>query len=183
MEKLNTQSAASDLAAMMEEVHKAYPDVDGVLMDPTQLVFEERSKINCYYCGRYNNNWHCPPHVPDIDFPTMFAEYDNGAFVVASVPLDNPEARTESSLINHRSLLLMEKWLWDHNNSTSASFIAGSCKLCRNGCGPEKCNNPYQGRSPLESTGCNVVKSAAKVGIDIAFPPENYMMRVGLIVW
>jgi len=48
--------------------------------------------------------------------------------------------------------LKMEKLLWEKNNSTAISFIGGSCKLCKNGCGSDKCNNPYMARSPLEAT-------------------------------
>ena len=39
------------------------------------------------------------------------------------------------------------------------SFIGGSCKLCKNGCAKDKCNNPGMARIPLEATGVNVIKS------------------------
>lgn len=180
---INQPEAQRMLDEMLDEVHKVYPTVEGFLADPKKLIFEQRAIMNCFYCGRYKKNWHCPPNLPDLDYPKMFAEFDYGAFVYVKVPLDNPDARTESSVINHRSLLIMEKYLWNHNNSTALSFIAGSCKLCKNGCGKEQCNNPYEARSPLESTGCNVIKSAAQYGFEITFPPKGYMLRIGLIVW
>ena len=160
---------------------------DGVFIDPKELIFEENVKMNCYYCGKYNNNWRCPPNLPDVDFQKMMSEYDGGLFVALTYSIESPEeynaVRTESSGALHKLLLSLEKWMWDHNSSTAISFIAGSCKLCKGGCGKEKCNNPYMSRSPLEATGVNVVKSARKYGIDIRFPTDKKMMRVGLLLW
>lgn len=92
------------------------------------------------------------------------------------------EVRSESSTVLHKALLTMEKYMWEHNEPLVLTFIGGSCKLCKT-CGVEKCNNPYMARSPLESTGCNIVKSAKKYGIEINFPPKDFMMRLGLILW
>jgi predicted metal-binding protein len=55
--------------------------------------------------------------------------------------------------------------------------------LCKNGCGADKCNNPYLSRAPVEATGLNVLKTAAKYGIDIIFPPKETMFRIGMILW
>ena len=35
----------------------------------------------------------------------------------------------------------------------------------------------------MEATGVNVVKTAHKFGIDIHFPADNELMRVGLLMW
>lgn len=150
------------------------------------LVFEDRVRFNCFYCGKYNNCWKCPPKLPDIDYQKMFSEYEHAAFVYGKYYFDDSNyqaVRNESSTLLHKTLLKLEKHLWNNNNSMAISFIGGSCKLCKNGCGKEKCNNPYMARSPLESTGVNIVKSAAKYGIEIVFPPQEYIIRLGLILW
>lgn len=155
-------------------------------VDLTSLVFEERVKMSCFYCGRYRNCWTCPPNIPDIDYKKMFSECSGGAFVWLDMPYTDEtyrDVRRESSVHLHRALLFMEKWLWERNKPLALSFTAGSCKLCKNGCGTERCNNPYAARTPLEATGCNVVASAAKAGIEINFPPKGSLMRIGLIVW
>lgn len=124
--------------------------------------------------------------MPDIDFPRMMSEYKNGLFtwVECSFNENNyQEVRSESSIILHRMLLDLEKQLWNLDFSTAVSFIGGSCKLCKNGCGKERCNNPYMSRSPLEATGVNIVNSAAKYGINITFPPKDYIIRLGLLLW
>ncbi len=160
--------------------------VNGIIIDTSKLIFEERVKMNCFYCGKYNLNWKCPPKIPKIDYKKMLNEFDNAAFVYLEKKLlvHNYEAvRNDSSVQLHRALLECEKWLWKHGNVTALSFIGGSCKLCKNGCAPEQCVNPYMARSSVEALGINVVKSVAQYGIHIHFPPEEYMMRVGLLLW
>lgn len=164
------------------------PDAGFVFMDPKEAVFEENVKMNCFYCGRYGNNWKCPPNIPkDIDFKKMFSEFDEGLFVVYKFDISDPQqyeiVRSESSVILHKLLLKLEKWMYEHDMSTAVSFGAGACKLCKGGCGKERCNNPYMSRSPLEATGVNVIKTAAKFGIDIHFPANKELMRVGLLLW
>lgn len=157
-----------------------------VPIESSNLVFEERVKFNCFYCGKYNNCWKCPPKIPDINFRKMFSEYNNSAFVYGRFGFDDTNyqtVRNESSVLLHKALLKLEKLLWNENNSTAISFIGGSCKLCKNGCGKEKCNNPYLARSPIEATGINVILSAKKYGIDIDFPPKDFIIRIGLILW
>lgn len=177
----------SILDEMVEDARQKYPYVSGVMMRPDSLVFEERVKMNCYYCGKYKTNWRCPGNMPqNVDYKKMMLEYTNGAFIYVKVPINETnydEVRSESSLMLHKSLLTMEKYLWEHNEPLAISFIGGSCKLCKNGCGAEKCNNPYSSRSPLEAMGVNVVKSVEQYQIKIVFPPKGYMMRVGLLLW
>ncbi len=163
------------------------PDGSFVFMDPKEVIFEECIKMNCFYCGKYGRNWRCPPNLPDINYIRMFSEYDEGMFVSFEYDVTNKtqfdSIRTESSIALHKTLLQLEKWFYNNNRATAISFIAGSCKLCKGGCGKDRCNNPYMSRSPLEATGVNIVKTAAKFGIDISFPTENSLKRLGLIMW
>lgn len=174
------------LNEMICHVQELYPLIQGREINSDEIVFEERVKMNCFYCGRYDNNWRCPPHIPDVDYKKMITEYKNCAFVYVEMPFgenDYKMIRTESSVYLHRALLMCEKWLYQNNNSTALSFIGGSCKLCKNGCMAERCANPYESRSPVEALGINVVKSAEKVGIDVRFPVTEQMIRIGLLLW
>ena len=172
---------------LMNFLRKSNSHAEGIFMNPVDLVFEESVKMNCYYCGKYNNNWRCPPHPSNINFEKMTREYDKGMFVILSYKITGKSEfetiRSESGIVLHKLLLSLEKWLYNHNSPTAISFIGGSCKLCRGGCGKLKCNNPYMSRSPLESIGVHVIKSAEKYGIEIKFPPENNMKRLGLLLW
>lgn len=160
--------------------------LDGIIIDAADLIFEERVRMNCFYCGRYNNNWRCPPKIPDLDYKKMMSEFDCCAIVYVKMPFNRDnynDVRNESSISLHKAILEMEKFLWNNNNSTCISFIGGGCKLCKNGCGKERCNNPYLSRTPIEATGVNLVRSLEKYGIKIVFPPRDYMYRFGLILF
>ena len=161
--------------------------VNIIFMDPKNLIFEEQVKMNCFYCGRYGQNWRCPPNLPDIDYKKMFSEFAEGVFIYRQYHVSDirryEQIRSESSVEIHRILLDIEKWLWEHNFPTALSFGAGACKLCKDGCGKDKCNNPYLSRSPLEATGVNVIASVKQYGVDISFPTATDFKRIGLVVW
>lgn len=160
--------------------------IKGKEIDASKLIFEERIKMNCFYCGKYNVSWKCPPRLPKINYKKMLSEFTCAAFIFLEKSLRNVDystVRNDSSVELHKALLECEKWLWEHNNSTALSFIGGSCKLCKNGCAVDKCVNPYLARIPVEALGINVVKSAENYGINIKFPPKGTILRIGLLLW
>ena len=177
----------NERSALLHYLHDNCAHAQGVFINPQELIFEENVKMNCFYCEKYGNNWRCPPNLPNIDYPKMMGEYDCGMFVVLTYDIEDSTEysaiRVDSSITLHKLLLLLEKWMWNHNSSNAISFTAGSCKLCKGGCGKERCNNPAMSRSPLEATGVNVVKSAKKYGIQIEFPTDKKLMRIGLLLW
>ena len=175
------------LEKMLQDIRrgKGYK-IEGVMIDIHSLVFQESVKMNCFYCGKYNSNWKCPPRLPSIDFHKMLLEFRNAAFIYVSMCLEEEDynfIRNFSSVQLHRGLLECERWLYNHNYPMALSFIGGSCKLCKNGCALDKCVNPYQARTPVEALGINVIESAKKYDIKITFPPDKEMKRVGLLVW
>jgi predicted metal-binding protein len=176
-----------DFEDMLSFASKIAPNLKGKMIKPSNLIFEEKVKMSCYNCGKYYSNWKCPGNMPkNIDYQKMVSEYENGAFIYIKMPFEDrnyAEVRNESSILLHKALLEMEQYLWNRNEPLAISFIGGSCKLCKNGCGTDKCNNPYKARSPLEALGVNVVKSAEMYGIEVTFPPKEYIMRLGMIMW
>jgi len=150
------------------------------------FIFEESVKMNCYYCGRHGQNWRCPPHIPEIDYKKLFSEFENLLFVYSIFKLTDQtrdNVRYDSTNHIHKSLLAMEKILINYDKPSALSFIGGSCKLCKNGCGADRCNNPYQSRMPLEATGLNIVKTVSKYGINIRWPVDDALIRIGLLAW
>jgi predicted metal-binding protein len=160
--------------------------LDVVPIGTADLVFEERVLLNCFHCQRYKVNWTCPPHIPDLDYRKLICEYENALVVYCKMPLKKGKMavlRRESTNILHRALLSAEKLLWENNYPLAVSFIGGSCKLCAEGCDPHGCRQPTLARIPVEAAGINVVKTLAGKGIDIVFPPNDYLYRVGLLLW
>ena len=151
------------------------------------IEIEERVRLQCFHCEKYNVKWTCPPRINVIDFKKVFNEYDNGMIVYCKIPFEGEEeyqkVRNDSTNLVHRSLLDIEKLLYENNESLGVSFIGGSCKLCKT-CAPDKCRFPHLSRIPFEATGVNVIKFIKKeLDMDIVFPLDKYMYRFGLILW
>ena len=175
------------LAWLADEIKKEYPQIELFPADMSRFHFERRVKMNCFYCKNYGLNWKCPPKIPDIDYQKMMCEYDHGAFVKIELPFqpdDFQEIRARTTNDLHQALLKLEKILWEQNQPMAISFIGGSCKLCKNGCGPDRCSHPYESRVPFEASGVNVVKTVEEqTEIRLSFPPKNTLKRVGLLLW
>lgn len=167
-------------------LHENHPNLRLIPFPVMDMVFEERVKQKCFHCKNYGTKWTCPPHLPNVDYPKMFHEYENAAVIIykACVTAENFETqRQQTTNIIHKALLSLEKYLYDHNNCMAISFIGGSCKLCKNGCNKEKCANPYLSRMPWEATGCNVIASLKKIGIEVSFPIKDTLYRYGLLLF
>lgn len=167
-------------------LQQRYSNLDLVELPVKDFVFEERVKQKCFHCKNFKGKWTCPGNLPSIDYPKLVQEYEHAAVVVCKMKIntnDFEEIRTKSTNEVHRALLYLEGELYKSNNSLALSFIGGSCKLCKNGCNKERCANPYLSRTPWEGMGCNVVETLKKIGIEVKFPPSEYLYRYGLILW
>ena len=176
-----------NIEILQREARKKYPATELFQADPSRFYFEERVLMNCFYCKNYNLNWKCPPRIPEINYQKMMQEFQYGAFVKVELPFteDNfQDIRSQTTNDLHQVLLYLERFLWDHDCPMALSFLGGSCKLCKGGCGKERCNNPYLARVPLEATGVNVIKTVEEqTGIHLQFPPQGTLKRVGLLLW
>jgi predicted metal-binding protein len=155
-------------------------------IDFQSIVFEERVSLNCFYCPKYNLKWTCPPKIPDLNYQKIISEYSNIAIIsidMLVVQNNLDDIRTESTNVLHKALLMLEKELWSDNNPLALSFIGGSCKLCKNGCGKDRCNQPGLSRIPIEAIGINVVESLKNVDVNIVFPIKDKLSRYGMLLW
>jgi predicted metal-binding protein len=170
-----------------EMLNKINPSLGIYTINFDKIVFEERVKLKCFHCKRHNVNWTCPPNIPDLDYKKLLQEYENMAVIVYRCEIDdsiNMDAiRISSTNELHKSMLKMEKWLWLKNEVMALSFIGGSCKLCKTGCGKEKCTIPDMARIPFEALGVNVLKTMQNIGVDVSFPVEKQLLRIGLLIW
>lgn len=152
--------------------------------------FKIKNKVmlKCFHCRNYKNKWTCPPNIPQINYKDLFNEYENAAIVYCKMPFSSKEefnvVRIESTNLLHRTLLELEADLYENNVPLAISFMGGSCKLCKDGCSKEGCRHPDLSRIPLEATGVDVIDFVKEtIGINILFPPKDYLYRVGLLLW
>jgi predicted metal-binding protein len=178
MDKLN------DIKLILNEIN---PELEVYSISLDKIIFEERVKLKCFHCKKRNVNWTCPPKIPELDYTKLLNEYENISVVIKVSIIDNlidfDSIRTNSTNELHRSLLKAEKVLWERNQVMAVSLIGGSCKLCKNGCGIDKCNNPDLARIPIEALGINVIKTVENIGIDVTFPITDKLYRIGLLLW
>jgi len=175
-----------NIEKLNEILHIQYPDMEAVAIQQKDIVYEERVKLKCYHCKNYRVKWTCPGHLPQLDYCKIISEYEHASVIVCKTPVEDgitDEIRNISTNRLHRAMLYLEAEMYRQNNSLAMSFIGGSCKLCKNGCRPDACANPELSRAPWEATGCNVVKSLANIGIEVVFPPKDYLYRYGLFLW
>lgn len=133
--------------------------------------FEERVKINCFYCSKYNTKWTCPPRIPNLNYKAVLGDYEN----IYLIYYTNEDRRKSTNEL-HLELLRLEKILWDEGYPMAISFIGGSCKLCKDGCPSDKCNNPGSARIPIEALGINIIDT-----LEITF--KGPLTRYGMILW
>lgn len=185
-EKKDNTSQSVDIEILRKYINTKFKELRIKELPIDAMVFEERVKQKCFHCKNYNRKWTCPPRMNHIDYLKLFSEYENCAVIYCemSVTAENFESmRNKTTNTVHRALLYLEQQLYNHNESMALSFIGGSCKLCKNGCGKDGCVNPYLSRTPWEATGCNVIKTLDKIGIKVKFPITDTLCRYGIILW
>lgn len=151
-------------------------------IDPEDIVLDPKVKLFCYKCVNRNKKLTCPPHIPELDYQKMFLTYKKGLIVAlqSTIGKDWKKIKQESTVKLHRILLDLEKFAFTHSYHFAQSFIGGSCKLCRE-CAA-KCRFPNLARIPLEAVGVDVVKTVAKLGIELKFPVTDKFYRIGLLL-
>lgn len=150
------------------------------------IIFEDKVKLSCFYCSKYNTRWTCPPKIPQLNYKELVKEFENALLIYTKMDFTKEnyeEIRNQSSVIVHRAILEAEKIILESGESLFASFVGGSCKLCKNGCSSDKCRNPGLARIPMEATGINVVKTVEKYKIEIKFPVVDSLYRIGMILY
>lgn len=73
---VKSMNTAEIIDVLKKEIAKS-PYIECYPLDKKDLVFEERVKLNCFYCSRYNTKWTCPPKMPELDFKKIMMEYEN----------------------------------------------------------------------------------------------------------
>ncbi|MGI6110406.1 MAG: DUF2284 domain-containing protein [Eubacteriaceae bacterium] len=172
---------------LKKRLEQNYPHLQLSPIDPDQLIFEERVKVNCFYCPDYNLCLTCPGHLPNkLDLPKAIHESNHALFVWKTYEITDDNKASifrESGREIHHALLDLETILMAENCPMALSFLAGRCRLCDECPTDGPCRNPGKARISLDATSCNVVKSASQAGISIDFADHSHFKRIGLICW
>ena len=153
---------------------------------PRAFVFDDRARLKCFYCEKYSKNFRCPPSIPRLDYQKIIRNCKQAVLFCCKqhfTGVITDDERRFSSEHLHKAVLAAEKILWDNNHPLAISFIGGSCKLCGAECPGDECQSPQKSRIMLEAIGVDITKTAAKVGVEIVYPPRGHFWRVGAVLW
>ena len=154
---------------------------------PKDFVFDDKALLKCFYCEKYGKNFRCPPNIPSLDYRKLINDCENAVLFCYKTCFCDGQIkdndRKYSSQQLHSKVLVAEKILWDNNHPLAISFIGGSCKLCGPECPGTECQSPQKSRIMLEAIGVDITKTAAKVGVEIVYPPVCHFWRVGAVLW
>jgi len=163
-------------------------------------------------CIGYGKKLTCPPHVPTPDeFRKILAEYHSALLVkfvspaqaepdvICSVyrywldpaaPADK-KAQAEKFWKDHFNgtgafapmMLELERTAFNAGNPFALALVNGSCRLCET-CNTKGgiCLHPTQARIPEHALGVNMVATAEKAGMPIAFPVKGHPELMALLL-
>jgi predicted metal-binding protein len=151
----------------------------------TDLIFDLKVIEACRSCKRYGKKATCPPYIFDRDYYFhLLPSYQYGIlYYDQSIISQNTWERDgKLSSLNLQKYLLEERQkLFSQGHFFVTAFGGGSCKLCPECVHP--CRNPDRALIPLEATGVNVVKLMQRFNVNINFPVDNKMYRVGAVFY
>ncbi len=161
---------------------------EAAIISAVDISVDERVRLKCQVplCDTYGRNYTCPPHVPSpAEFKKALKNYKRGILVRVIDDLAEAEGDPfRSAGLLHEIINRGEKKAFSMGYRFAAGFIGGCCRLCEI-CGAvtgEACRFPFKARPSMESMGIDVIKTAEKAGMSVAFPVREKVSWIGLIL-
>lgn len=161
-----------------------------IKIKPEELRFEEQVRDACKEnkCGRYQQNFMCPPHVGTIaSQQEELNNYNRGLLIYlkeAIADSSDQELYYQSADRLHEIILGAERTAQTWGYEQVKGYIAGHCRLC-DPCGAEVglqcCIRPDEARTSMEAIGIDVLKTCDAFGEPIVFN-ENEVTWVGMLL-
>ena len=173
------------------------------------IIFDPKVQTYCvspkFKCPSYGHSWVCPPEAPYLEdevskfneFYIVFCEI-NLSEQIRKEKIQNPdssETQIRNKLLTGSLLgIKLEKEIKqlfeeDHNKSKEKLVLgSGYCRVCFNknkgGCTYDNgipCRYPDNKRYSMEAVGVNVTDTIRKIGLNIEWPPINFVYLFGLV--
>jgi predicted metal-binding protein len=173
------------------------------------IIFDPKVQTYCvspnYKCPSYGHSWACPPEAPYLEeevskfkeFYLVYCEIDLVNQVkkekVKNPNLSESQIRTKlltSSLLRDKMQEEIKFLLDKEHNKNKEKLILGSgyCRTCFNkkdgGCtydSGKPCRYPNKKRYSMEAAGIHVTETIKNLGLNIEWPPINYVYQFGLV--
>ena len=159
-----------------------------IIISAAEVPVDDRVRLKCQVplCDSYGRNYTCPPHVPTpSDFRKALNGYEKAVLVQVNDTLTegNRDPFLSAGLL-HELINLGEKEAFLMGYRFATGFIGGCCRLCET-CAVvtrEACRFPFRARPSMEAMGIDVIETARRAGISVAFPIRDRVSWIGLIL-
>lgn len=184
--QISEEQLATDLQKYVS-LARTFGASDGKVIDPEELVIDERVKMKCLVpiCYRYGTSYFCPPNTPSAEYmEKVIRKYRCGILVKHEVsPKEDfiKPGRGQTSVLrigkHHRETMKiiakLEIAAFNDGYYLAMGFGGGSCRgfLCKGApCARlqgELCRFPLIARPSMESVGIDAFNIASKVGWEV----------------
>ena len=148
------------------------------------LIFDPKVREMCKSCKRYGKKATCPPHIESVEYYSkLLPRYSYGTIYYEIFPADGNaiEVGKKSSLKIYKKIASRRKKLFNDGHYLIMGLGAGSCKLCDRCSFP--CPLPGEALIPIEATGIDVVRTMKKFGVEVKFPVNDTIYRIGALFY
>lgn len=181
----------SDIIKKMKEVVEAEGGLISIV-NPSDIEVRESVRLKCLVplCEYYGVCRLCPPHLPPLDeIRAALKYYHAGVLVALKFPLSGVKLEQFRDDFSYEIKLLklvhrLENIAQWGGYREAIGLAVGGCKLCPT-CAPlnEPCRHPYESRPSPEGFGIDVTGLALKSGLVVQWPPKDYVLLIGLVLF
>ncbi len=153
-------------------------------INPMQSI---RLKCQVPLCEYYDVCKTCPPHIPDVAvFKEALLSYSKAFLVVLREKIKNiDDFRKDFSAELKLAEIVsdLELAAFQHGFYQALGLSVGGCKLCDQ-CAPqgEPCRHPFKARPSPEGFGIDITELAREAGVEVEWPPKEYVNFIGLVL-
>lgn len=153
-------------------------------INPMQSI---RLKCQIPLCEYYDVCKTCPPNISSVaEFKEALLGYSSAFLVVLREKIQNLDLYRQdfsaelklADIVSDLELSAFENGLYQ-----AIGLSVGGCKLCDT-CTPqgEPCRYPFKARPSPEGFGIDITELAREAGVDVEWPPKEYINFIGLIL-
>ncbi|MBC8440051.1 MAG: DUF2284 domain-containing protein [Deltaproteobacteria bacterium] len=146
-----------------------------------------RLKCQIPLCEYYDVCKTCPPHIPGVvEFKEALLSYSLAFLVVLREKIksiDDFRKDFSAELKLAEIVSDLELSAFQHGFYQALGLGVGGCKLCET-CAPrgEPCRHPFKARPSPEGFGIDITELAREAGVEVEWPPKQYVNFIGLVL-
>lgn len=153
-------------------------------INPSQSM---RLKCMVPLCEYYDVCKTCPPHIPSVsEFREALNDYQKAFLIVLREKIkeiDDYRNDFSAELKLADVVSELEQEAFQNGFYKALGLSVGGCKLCEV-CAPQgaPCRHPFKARPSPEGFGIDITELAREAGVEVEWPPRQYINFIGLLL-